>query len=341
MSLPDQFALIERIAALLEQPDPEMLRDALIALLSFPCAARGLRALDGAGLLTRMIPELEAARVTEQPGAHFLPVLAHSIEAVAAVDWLLAQIALAAGAEAPSAAAEGQCAPAAVEARPELRYRSAYAAELQARFTAELDGYPQAALFRLAALLHDVGKPQTKQDKPGGGVSFHEHQTVGGEIALAVALRLGFSDAAAGYVRLVVREHMRPGQLAILDPVTRRAVQRFFFVTGDAGPDVLLHMLADHMATRGPAIQPEAWAIHAAWIDALLETIWGATAELARPLVDGNDLMRALGVAPGPLLGRLLAAIGEAQAGGDITTADEAIELARRLLRLGRSGAGG
>jgi poly(A) polymerase len=129
-----------------------------------------------------------------------------------------------------------------------------------------------------------------------------------------------------------VREHMRPGQLTTLDEVTLRAVQRFFRATGDAGPDVLLHSLADHMATRGPNLNVAAWRAHARWIDALLDIIWGEESPPARPLLDGDALMRALGIGPGPLVGRLLAAIGEAQADGDVTTPDEALLLARRLL---------
>jgi poly(A) polymerase/tRNA nucleotidyltransferase (CCA-adding enzyme) len=217
----------------------------------------------------------------------------------------------------------------AVQTHPELRYHSAYAEELRQHFAERIDGASRAALFKLAALLHDVGKPATKQPKPGGGVSFHEHQTVGGEVALEVARRLRFGEDAAAYIRLVVREHMRPGQFAALDEITPRSVARFFRATAGAGPDVLLHMLADHMATRGPMIDGAAWRAHAAWVDALLDTIWGEEIEITPPLLNGDELMRALNIGPGPLVGRLLAAIGEAQAGGEITTREEAIALAK------------
>jgi poly(A) polymerase/tRNA nucleotidyltransferase (CCA-adding enzyme) len=317
-----------RIAGLLERGDTDGLRGALVALLGQPDGADQLRALDAAGLLTRIIPELEPARATDQPHVHFLPVLDHSLEAVAAVEWLLGQVGAAPAPARP---------PAAVQAHPDLRYASAYAAELRQHLAEPIGArYPRAALFKLGALLHDVAKPQTKQTKPDGGVSFHEHQTIGGEIAAAVARRLGFDDAETAYVRTIVREHMRPGQLAVLDEVTLRAVQRFFFATGTAGPDVLLHLLADHMATRGPLINPAGWLAQARWIDALLDVIWGEQLEPTPPLLNGDDLMRELGLAPGPLIGKLLAAVGEAQADETIATRDEALALARRTLaRLG------
>jgi poly(A) polymerase/tRNA nucleotidyltransferase (CCA-adding enzyme) len=318
--------LIASIESALDRDDVDGLREALTALLARPSGAGGLRALDGAGLLTRIIPELEPARATEQPIVHFLPVLAHSIEAVAAVDWLLGQF-LARALEHPADQ------PAAIQVNPDLRYHSVYREKLRAHFAGRVGRYPRAALYKLGALLHDVAKPQTKRPKPGGGVSFHEHQSIGGEVALEVVRRLRFDSAEVGYVRTIVRAHMRPGQLAALGEVTLRAVQRFFHDTGDAGPDVLLFLLADHMATRGPQIDIMAWIWQARWIDTLLDTIWGEAEQVTPPLLNGDDLMRELGVARGPLVGRLLAAVGEAQADERITTREEAIALARRLLR--------
>lgn len=322
------------MAALLARHDVEGMRDELVALLADPWGTAWLRALDEAGLLTRVIPELEPARTVDQPIVHFLPVLAHSLEAVAAVDWLLRELHVS-GVEHPATSSSGlkRTLPAAVQTRPELRYVTRYAEAFRRHFARLVDGErPRVALFKLAVLLHDVAKPQTKRPKAGGGVSFHAHQTIGGEVSKAVALRLRFGDQEAHYIGMVVREHMRPGQLAALDEVTLRAVGRFFQATGDTGPDVLLHSLADHMATRGPQLNVAAWLAQVAWTDALLDTVWGEETELARPLLNGDELMQVLGIGPGPLVGRILGALGEAQAGGDITTREEALLLARRLL---------
>jgi poly(A) polymerase/tRNA nucleotidyltransferase (CCA-adding enzyme) len=317
---------MDEITRSLEQGDMDALREALVALLAGSAGAAGLRALDAAGLLTRIVPELEPARATDQPIVHFLPVLAHSLEAVASVEWLLGQI------QATQSAANADEPPAAIRANPDLRYTSAFLDRLREHFAGSVGRYPRVALYKLGALLHDIAKPQTKRPKPGGGVSFHDHQTIGGEVALAVARRLRFNADEAGYIRTLVREHMRPGQLVAQGEVTLRAVQRFFFSTGAAGPDVLLFLLSDHMATRGPEMDILAWIWQARWIDALLDTIWGQPEELTPPLLDGNDLLRELNITPGPLVGQLLAAVGEAQAGGDITTREEAVSLAKRLL---------
>ena len=95
---------------------------------------------------------------------------------------------------------------------------------------------------------------------------------------------------------------------------------------------MLLHLLADHMATRGPQLNVPAWLRQAAWVDTLLDTIWGESSAPAAPLLNGDQLMRALNLAPGPLIGRLLATINKAQAEGEISTPEEAISLARRFV---------
>jgi poly(A) polymerase/tRNA nucleotidyltransferase (CCA-adding enzyme) len=331
-------SITQRIAALAAAGDTDGLRAELVALLERPGATIGLRALDQAQLLTQIIPELEPARTTDQPHVHFLPVLAHMLETVCAVEWLLAELQISQQSTTDDRRPTTETpyllppAPVAVQNHPDLRYQSVYAKELRQHFAEQIGGYQRVALFKLAALLHDIAKPATKQAKPGGGVSFHEHQTIGGEVALAVAQRLGFGEEAARYIRLVVREHMRPGQMGVLDEVTYRAVARFFHATAGAGPDVLLHLLADHMATRGPQINVASWLRQAVWVDALLDTIWGEQIEPARALLNGDELMHALGIVPGPLVGQLLAAIGEAQAAGDIATPEQAIKLAKELL---------
>ncbi|NTV64077.1 MAG: HD domain-containing protein, partial [Oscillochloris sp.] len=193
-------------------------------------------------------------------------------------------------------------------------------------------GRRRVALLKLATLIHDNAKPQTRQVSPEGKVSFYGHQELGAEVADAICRHLRLSRQDAAYVALVVRDHMRPGQLRAAEVVTARAVVRFFRDTGDAGPDVLLHELADHLATRGPQLQPAHWAAHLAWVASLLDAYWGLPAERRVPLVRGSDLIAELGLPPGPQIGELLRAIGEAQAVGEVTSYAEAIVLARGML---------
>lgn len=342
---PELDADLRTHVALITQPAAERIRDELLKLLRVSHAAPWLRYLDTVGGLTRLFPELEPARTCEQPIVHFLPVLAHSLEAVVCLEWLLEGLH---EVDADPQAGDTEPAderrstahnphqedlPAAVQTHPHLPRRLKYADRLRQHF-AELPGsaHSRAALLKLATLLHDNAKPQTKQPKPDGGVSFYRHQIIGAEVASRIARRLRLSRQEAGYVATIVREHMRPGHLRSTEQVTMRAIVRFFRDTGSAGPDVLLHGLADHMATRGPQIDPEDWHHHLAWTSAMLDTLWQQPPERARPLLNGHELMRALEIEPGRIVGELLREIHEAQAAGDISTPEEALALARRIL---------
>lgn len=319
---PELAELARAAAPGLEQVAAERARDELLKLLDAPAAAPWLRFLDACGALTRLIPELEPGRACDQPNVHFLPVLAHMLETVAALDWLLG------GPETAEAL------PVAVRAHPELSRELPFAAPLK-ELMAEprAGGHRRQALLKLAALIHDNAKPQTKVVHPDGKVSFYGHQELGADAAERIGRRLRLSRNDIRYVELVVREHMRPGHLRAAETLTPRALYRFFRDLGDAGPDVLLHELADHLATRGPLVDPEGWLGHLAWTGALLAHYYAPPRPRQAPLIDGHALMAALGIGPGPQVGALLREIAEAQAAGEISTREEAIELARQRMK--------
>jgi putative nucleotidyltransferase with HDIG domain len=311
----------------------ERARDELLKLLDAPVAAPALRYLDSCGALTTIFPELEPARTCEQPGGHFLPVLAHMLETVAALDWLIDGRGAGEHEGAPAIDGPWSQLPVAVQRNSGLRRELPFAPQLEALLSERrAGGHRRAALLKLAGLLHDNAKPQTKERHPDGTVSFHGHQDVGAEVARSIARRLRLSKADTQYATLVVREHMRPGQLRTADVLTTRAVTRFFRDLGDAGPDVLLHELADHLATRGSHFNQRGWAAHLAWVELMLSHYYLPPPEGRAPLVDGHGLMRELELKPGPLIGQLLREIAEAQAAGEVKTREEALALAQGKL---------
>jgi poly(A) polymerase len=102
---------------------------------------------------------------------------------------------------------------------------------------------------------------------------------------------------------------------------------------------VTLLSVADRLATRGHKAQ-EATAKH---LDLAREVIgealrWRAGETRPRPLLRGDELARELGIAPGPRLGELLAALAEAQFAGEVADRQEAVALARSLLDAGEAG---
>ena len=156
--------------------------------------------------------------------------------------------------------------------------------------------------LRLAALLHDIGKPATRRFEPGGGVSFHHHEVVGAKLTAKRLRALRYDKETVKAVSRLVELHLRfhgygDGQW------TDSAVRRY--VT-DAGP--LLPRL--HRLTRADSTtrnQRKATRL-ARTYDALEARIseLQAQEELAavRPDLDGTRIGEILGVRPGPVIGR-------------------------------------
>jgi poly(A) polymerase/tRNA nucleotidyltransferase (CCA-adding enzyme) len=219
----------------------------------------------------------------------------------------------------------------AVQKLPELTRSLPYHAQIVGGLQERRSGgVPRLALLKLAALLHDNAKPQTKERHEDGSVSFYGHQDIGAVVAFAIAQRLRISRSDGQYIGMIVKEHMRPGQLRAGE-VTRRAIVRFFRDTGEAGSDVLIHELADHMATRGPATTISGWEDHLAWIGHFLQMHYEQPPAPLQPLLRGDELMAELDLPAGPLVGELLHEIAEARASGEISDREAALALARQI----------
>ena len=125
-------------------------------------------------------------------------------------------------------------------------------------------GSTRRSLLKLAALLHDIAKPQTKAFDENGRMRFLGHPETGAEVVESILERLRFSAKEIKLVTLMVKHHMRPTQLSQDAMPTSRAIYRYFRDTGDAGIDTLYLSLADHLATRGPGLLPDQWEYHTA-----------------------------------------------------------------------------
>lgn len=308
----------------------ERVRDELLKLLDARAAAPALRLLANVGALFEIIPELKASAEYGPRNMFYSTILEHLLETVASLDWLV--VSITEGQTGVARMAPYQL-PVAVRLHPELNGPLPFEERL-AELLGERrpGGHRRSALLKFAALLHDIAKPQTAEEHPDGTVTFYGHQELGAEVAGTIARRLKCSRADTIYLRTVIQEHMRPGQLRTSEVITLRAVARFFRDANGAGPDVLLHELGDHMATRGDKTSHKGWAAHLAFVEAMLGEHYAPPPERVVPLLDGRGLMEALDLTPGPIVGALLREIAEAQAAGEIGTRDEAIVLARDRL---------
>jgi poly(A) polymerase len=186
-------------------------------------------------------------------------------------------------------------------------------------------------VLRLAALLHDVGKPKTKSVGPGGKVSFHHHEVVGAAMARQRLAELRFPKDVVDDVSRLVELHLRFHGYADGE-WTDSAVRRY---VRDAGPllDRLHKLTRSDCTTRNAA---KARALSAAY-DSLERRITELAAqedlERVRPDLDGNDIMRELGIGPGPLVGEAYRYLLELRMEHGPLGRERAIEELRRWAR--------
>lgn len=318
--------LIRRDATLLPRVAVERIQAELSALLAQSDALSQLYRLDTCGLLMVLFPELQAACGMRQPSPHYWDVLEHSLQSVHFLEVLAAALETAPDTPfAPALAATAADAEALREIRELLRE-----GEQQEVFRfADL----HTARMKLAALLHDIGKPLTYTIDGQGAIHFYGHPQVGVPVASGIMARLSASTQDRRLVQLVTAHHMRPGQLGQDGPVTPRAIRRYFVDLGPTGILVALFSLADHLATLGPQPLTMAWSRHLSVARLLLTSYIRERSTILPPrLVRADELMSRLRLQPGPILGRLLEAIAEAQAEGRIHSREEAILLAREYI---------
>jgi putative nucleotidyltransferase with HDIG domain len=288
--------LIRRHAGALAGVSAERVRDELLAILAQPRGARAVRRLDALGLLAVVLPEVEPMRAATQPAPHRFPVLEHSLRALDAAERLLAGL-----------------------------ERLAPFADALGRHLAEAlgGGVDRAQGLKLAALLHDVAKPETRR-VIGGRIRFFDHDVIGAARVRAIGFRLRLPGRVTEAVAHLVRHHLRPMHLVQAGAVTRRARYRFFRDLGDEARDLLVLALADGAAVRGESPfstwrrSPLIRDLLAGWRD---EEAAGA----APPLLRGEDVMEHFGIGPGPAVGELLGRAREAQALGRVGTREEAL----------------
>jgi poly(A) polymerase len=311
---PNTEDLIKRNCDLITTVAAERLLVDLGYILGSPRAYQSLRSMDRLGLLDPLMPELSTTKGVVQPKEHFWDVFDHSMETVAEVERVLHQ-------------REDEGADSLLTYVP-------WDQDIERHFTQEIaGGRTRGALLKLAALLHDLGKPVTKTIEQDGRMRFLGHAQDSAAMAAGLMERLRFSNREIKMVQLMTEHHMRPGFLVGEEMPSRRAIYKYFRDTAEAGIDTLFLGLADHLAARGPTLDLDEWRKNTDTMQYMLSKFLGEQDTVVPPkLIDGHVLIDKLGLAPGPQIGELLEAVREAQAAGNIETSEEALDFVMEQL---------
>jgi poly(A) polymerase len=312
---PDTEALISRYSQTVTVVPGERIREELLRLLALPRATHYLRYLDELGLLLALVPELADSKGVEQPTTHFWDVFDHSLQTVAAIEFLIRE-------------SDWEF------SNDDMLSSAPWSDMIDEHLSLEVSsGSNRRVLLKLAGLLHDIAKPMTKSIDDTGRARFLGHTKQGAAMTASILERLRFSTRETRLVESLVYYHLRPVQMAQEEFPSQRAIYRYFRDTGDAGLDILVLALADFLASRGPLVSMEDWEKQCQLISYIIEEHGKQqTRVVPVKLIDGHDIMDALGLVPGPLVGKLLALVEEAHAGGELSTREEALALVQREL---------
>jgi poly(A) polymerase len=153
--------------------------------------------------------------------------------------------------------------------------------------------------LRLAALLHDIGKPRTRQVTPEG-VQFHHHETVGARMAEERLRALRFPNAVVENVRTLVELHLRFHGYG--EGWTDSAVRRY---VRDAGPllDKLNQLTRADVTTGNRFRAKQFQALQDELEERIARLAEQENLDAMRPPLDGNEVMAHLGIGPGPIVG--------------------------------------
>ncbi len=270
---PPVLEAMAALASTLDIVSAERVRDELVKLLLAADPIAGLRVFVDSGLAEHVLPELPGMRLATDEHRRHKDVYEHSLTVLQQAILL----------ESPPAADPAAADP--ESADPE---------------SGAVPG-PDLVL-RLSALLHDIGKPPTRRFTPDGGVSFHHHELVGATMTKKRLRALRFDKETIRDVARLVELHLRfhgYGRGEWTDSAVRR------YVT-DAGPLLpRLHRLtrAD-CTTRTPRKALRLQRTYDELEARLAELSAAEELKKVRPELDGHEIGAALGIPPGPVLGR-------------------------------------
>lgn len=310
---PQTAAAAGQSAPGLERVAPERIFDEFKRIVCGPDPVAGLGLTEELRITAVILPELLALKGIEQSRFHHLDAHDHTLAVLSETVRL----------EREPAEHLGSC-----------------AGSADAVLSAPLaNGLTRWQALRFGALLHDIAKPQTREVRADGRVTFMGHDVAGAEMTVEILARMRTATRLREHVAGLALNHLRLGFLVHRMPLSRRAVYDYLKQCEPVGVDVTVLSVADRLATRGDRAE-EAIAAHLRLSDQLLCEALRWLAEPPRPPVRGDELANALDLTPGPAIGRLLEELRAAAFAQEISSPEEAIERARELASGSASPAG-
>jgi putative nucleotidyltransferase with HDIG domain len=296
---PQTLTLVRKHADLLNKIAAERISYELFCIMESGRAAQTIKLMAECAVLEVVFPELRAMHRVPPNSYHHLGLFDHSLEVLRQTELGLKDM-------------------------PEWT-RSTFDMPLSY-------GVTKYGATKMAALLHDVAKPDTWVVAEDGRHTFIGHDKLGAEMCDEISKRLKWSVALEKFISNLVRWHLRPGALFHQGLPTDRAVNRFYSAVGDSTPQLILLALGDFRGTCGPGLQENRELLENQ-LRELLEryAVFVEGSKKLPPLLDGHQVCDELHIPPGPPVGELLKALREAQLLGEVANKAEGVAFVKKL----------
>ena len=292
--------IIKKHADLLKCPAAERINQELFKLFDGDNLVLTLIELAKSGLLELIFPEIKEIKKVPPNAHHHLDLLNHSFETVKHVSEY---------------------------------YKNSCEDVKKHLDTCAFGGYRRLVYLRIAAFLHDAGKPSTRTiDKDTGRERFIKHDDVGAKIIVPTLKKLKFSNKQILYIQKLIKYHIYPASVVTAENVTEKAMFRFIRKMEDEVIDLIALAYADRLSARGEAITQEIIDKNINGLQKLLD-LYLENIDKIEPLpklLNGNEIMNILNINAGPKLGIIMEKLHEAQISSDVLTKEDAIEFIKK-----------
>lgn len=279
---------------LLLKPAKERISTEIIKLFEGDFSDLALKEADECGILSILFPFVEEIRKIPPNTHHHLDLLAHSIETVYQV---------------------------------QKNYEKLTQKEKEIINECELGGYPRKVFLKIAAFMHDIGKPDTWTiDEETGRHRFIMHDDVGSKKCIPILQSLKFSKKQISYIQKMIKNHIYPAQLVGSDDFGEKAKLKYYRKLSPYFLDNIILAKADRLSALGIAITKDMVEKNITALSNLLEDCFKYNDAVAKPvpLLNGNDIMKLTGIPQSKELGNIVKAVYNEQLDGNISTTEEA-----------------
>lgn len=300
---PDTMAVIRKERERIVVCPRERICAELFKMMDTQRSFKWIQQIADTGLLALIIPELAACRGCSQNTFHTLDVFDHTMQTYQRLEAVLADLA-------------------------------SWWPEFSAAMAAYVSVENRRVLLKWAALLHDIGKPSCRRVETSGKIRFMGHEKIGARTAAKICRRFKMSNHDRAYITFMVENHLRPLHLfhaARHRDLTAKGIVRFVRKYRDHLMGLLIVAAADQQAKANNGDAPLEFVSFGGRILSVYLADLKPKMNMPR-LLSGHDLMKAFGLKPSRLIGKILEGLEEARLNGEIHTKKEALALAARLM---------